>query len=90
MTRRILLLVTLALILAFMVALSGPALANHGAAHGSGGGDHFKFQFFEFSFNFAFGGGGSDVGGGGGGGGCITNLSTGERSCGGSGSGGTL
>ena len=71
--RRILLLVTVALVMALMLALSGPALANHGAAHGGGG--HIDAEFF------TGGQGGNDQGGGGGSGGCLTFL--GERECGG-------
>jgi hypothetical protein len=79
--RRLMLLVTVAL----MVALSGVALANHGAAHGEGGGIGQGGAGGGFgvggggggaggaagdSFFCGFGGGGG-VGGGGGGGSCF-------------------
>jgi hypothetical protein len=124
--RRTMLLVTVALVMAVMLALPGAALANHGAAHGggghiehtatfstftggvggstggvggsdkggSGGGGHTTTDHSPFIVrNIGEGSGGSDQGGGGGGGGCVTVATdlggTGERECGGEGSGGS-
>jgi hypothetical protein len=110
--KRILFMVTVALMLALMVALSGAALAAEGSgghvevedapgitysggeggsATGSGGGGHFSGDLFNlgvFLSNEGSGGGGSATGEGGGGGGCITFF--GERTCSGSGGGGTF
>ena len=62
--RRIMLVVTVALVMAAMIALPGAALANHGAAHGGGGHVGLDTGFYTFTG----GTGGSDKGGGGGGG----------------------